>query len=756
MRLGIFVLLISLVFSSGILARPYSAPVLSEAEDMLTTAPDKALKMTQSFLDQRRLSLNPKRPHATNETDRTIRTPLNSTYAYLIIARAYSLLGNPGEAWKAFEQARQMSEKNNLVSTQVDLIYTEALLKFQLANNHSEALLLLDKLQQRLPARGTRSVVQSDLAFEAALLKANILSEKEQEDVILAQFDAAKQELGNDPNLQLKVRLQIQLGQYFLSQQQYEKALSELLSAFWIASENEFVADIATTNINLAELYKQRGALHKALLHANQAAEFYEHFKLMRGLSRAQRLLASIYEGQRRYNFALVHYFNALDIERDLGRLSQQAAIKVAIASTYLELLHYPLAEQYVSDAIAAAIAANEPSRLAQAYILQGELSMELQKVDEAIKVLNQAVNIVEKGSDRKLLARALKKLSFGYEVKGDYYQALLIQRRFDQLAERDRDRQQLQEAKSFKQRERVIERQLQFEDIERRQEESEHSLLEQKKVNYFLFASLCVLLVLLVLRHRSANYRREQLSELRKDYYTHPHSGLRNLRMLNERLPSSLEKSNAHFEQWYLGEMIHEPLSDRLRFAMFEVPFLKTIHLKYGYQEGIKLERQLGDFLRTKVVEPSRIYHFSDNMFVLIEPQAYSNQEPSLLADKVQGLIESFLEQLGNPGIDSRITIGMAEYPFVPRAYTTINDQDLLDILLMATSASHQLGIDDTESQWVHLSAIESAPAASFVNTDIRKACLECISSGLVKVRTSSTDSINWQMVHGSEKIYH
>ncbi|MFD2179276.1 GGDEF domain-containing protein [Veronia pacifica] len=755
MRLRTVILLLSLVFSTDTLAKLYSAPVLTEAEGMLATAPDKSLKMTQNFLDQRRLSLNPKRPHTTNETDRTVRTPLNTTYAYLIIAKANSLLSNPTEAWKALEQAKEMSDANKLTMTKMDILYTEALLHYQLNRNHTEALRLLKELAQQFPEKVSRTPSQSELAFEAALLKADILSKKEPEEEILAQFDAARQELGTDPNLQLKVRLQIMLGNYFLSQQQYEKALSELLSAFWIASENEFVADIATTNISLAELYKQRGALHKALLHANQAAEFYEHFKLMRGLSRAQTLLANIYELQRRYNFALVHYFNALDIERDLGRLSQQAEIKVAIANTYLELLHYPLAEQYVSDAIAAAIAADEPSKLAQAYILQGELSMELQKVDQAIKVLNQAVNIVEQNNDRALLSRALKKLSFCYEVKGDFYQALLIQRRYDQLAERDQDRKQLQEAKSFKQRERVIERQLQFDDLERRQEESEHTLLEQKKINYFLFGSLCVLLLLLILRHRSANFRREQLNELRKDYYTQPHSGLKNLRMLNDRLPNSIEKSNAHFEQWYLGEMIHEPLSDRLRFAMFEVPFLKTIHMQYGYQQGVKLEKSLGDFFKKKIVEPSRMYHFSDNMFVLIEPQAYSNQEPSLLADKVQALVDEFLRTLGDNNINSNIRIGMAEYPFVPRAYTTINDQDLLDILLMATSAARQLSRETNKSEWVHLSAIESAPAASFVNTDIRKACLECISSGLVKVRTSSHLSINWQSVHGSEKIF-
>ncbi|ERB63232.1 hypothetical protein N779_21775 [Vibrio coralliilyticus OCN008] len=81
---------------------------------------------------------------------------------------------------------------------------------------------------------------------------------------------------------------------------------------------------------------------------------------------------------------------------------------------------------------------------------------------------------------------------------------------------------------------------------------------------------------------------------------------------------------------------------------------------------------------------------------------------------------------------------MGMADYPFLPRAYTAINDKELLDILLMSTSAARTLSMKEHSSQWVYLKAIENAPAASLATGNIRKACKHSISQGLIKVHSS------------------
>ncbi len=196
-------------------------------------------------------------------------------------------------------------------------------------------------------------------------------------------------------------------------------------------------------------------------------------------------------------------------------------------------------------------------------------------------------------------------------------------------------------------------------------------------------------------------------------------------------------------------GEIINEPLSDRLRFALFEIPFLKQIYLEHGYQRGLEIERQFGEYLKQQVCDPARLYHFSDAMFLYIEPNSRLDTDPEQLAGSIQQLVDSFLEKRQ---IDNRVRIGMAEYPFLPRAYTAINDHELLDILLMAANAARLISKKEPGSQWVHLSAIDAAPAASFASDNIRKACTQGIDNGLVKVQSSSTDDIIWNNDHDSD----
>lgn len=211
---------------------------------------------------------------------------------------------------------------------------------------------------------------------------------------------------------------------------------------------------------------------------------------------------------------------------------------------------------------------------------------------------------------------------------------------------------------------------------------------------------------------------------------------------MLNAKLPASLEESISKFEQWHVGELIHEPLNDRLRFVMIDVPFLRNMYLQHGYQEGLKLEREFGDYLKKKIDHPARMYHFSDANLLYIEHNTEESTDPEAVFNKVQQWVTDF-----NPekNINRIIRIGMADYPFLPRAYTAVNDKELLDVLLMATSTARTLSMKEHCSQWVYLKAIENAPAASLATGNIRQACKHSINQGLIKVHSSykNEDSI-------------
>jgi hypothetical protein len=211
---------------------------------------------------------------------------------------------------------------------------------------------------------------------------------------------------------------------------------------------------------------------------------------------------------------------------------------------------------------------------------------------------------------------------------------------------------------------------------------------------------------------------------------------------MLNAKLPISLARSQNKFEKWQVGELIHEPLNDRLRFVMIDVPFLRNMYLQHGYEEGLKLERAFGDYLKSCVESPARLYHFSDANLLYIEPSNEENTAPEVLFERVQGWIDGFKP---DRTLNRIIRMGIADYPFLPRAYTAVNDKELIDVLLMSTSTARTLSMKEHSSQWVYLKAIENAPAASLATGNIRKACKHSINQGLIKVQSSykNEDSI-------------
>lgn len=90
---------------------------------------------------------------------------------------------------------------------------------------------------------------------------------------------------------------------------------------------------------------------------------------------------------------------------------------------------------------------------------------------------------------------------------------------------------------------------------------------------------------------------------------------------------------------------------------------------------------------------------------------------------------------------VDGRFVASFADYPFLPRAYTAINDEDLIDLLLLSVEIAHQVASQEESSQWVAFTAIPMAPAASFASDDIRRSTLLAIKKGLIKVHSSASE---------------
>lgn len=746
--------LVLLTTSFDLQAKIYSSPILTEAQNLLVNQPERTLTITQSYLKNRRLSQpqDPSRVHLNGEADHSTRTPLNTINALQIQAQALSLLQRPEQAINVIKKAEKTALDNKFMFSVFESRILLAQFYWVNLSNSATALKMLNTLNVDIkhaqPITLTRQL--QELKYKSLMLRARIESSIGKDEAAEKLFIKAKGYLVAFDDKDETINYQITLGQHYLHHDHYDMALDRLLSGYWLAVENDDQPQIARANYELAQLFEERHVFDKALEHATQAGEFFERYKRTQQLAKALSLIASIYEQQGRYNLALVHYFNALDQENQLKHDLRSASLRLNIARVYLHLNNYKKAEQYIVQARNLSLQSGNENIVAESQIMQGQLELEKGELDDAITSLQAGLISASRIGAVSLQLMGESILSEAFEKQNDYYNALLSQRRYEQLYAGKQKNAIQSNTEVFKQQQKMMERSLKLEEMEREQFINQNALYKQQQISLTLIGVLVILLLLLWRRQHINKQLKQQLTKLTTDYYTHPRSGLRNLRMLNARLANSLQQSSANFEQWHLGEIINEPLSDRLRFALFEVSFLKRIYLEKGYQQGLTAEKEFGNYLQVQILEPARIYHFSDALFLYIEPNARLSCDPKQLAESMQQLIDNYTLPLN---IDNALQIGMAEYPFLPRAYTAINDQELIDILLMTVDAGISLNDKQSGSNWVHLCAIDAAPAASFVSDNIRRSCVEGIDKGLVKVRSSTNNEIIWNYDHNLNK---
>ena len=735
--------------------KAYASNLITKAEALVFSAPEKALSVTEGYLLRKEKAQKPFFLSKANETAFFKSAAIDKIKAYLIQAQAYTALCKKKEAWDSLDKVKALVEKYDLSNYSLHLKFTQAILLNYLNKAPQQATKELESIVAQIPIQypvRTKSITK--LAFESALLNAIIHAQYSDEKTTKLKFDHARKWMEESGKMKYKISYLIALGNYTLKIKSYGLALSKLLSAFWLSSESDYPGLIALSNISLAALYKEQGALNKALQHANQAAEYYERFYLMRALSKTQILLAQIYTQQKNYNFALAHYFNALEIENKQDRPQKIAEINADIARIYLTMKRYKTSKNYINKSMKVIELNNFNKMKSSLDILKGKWAFLNNENDTAIKLLSPVLQ--KKHQEINDVRQALSFLILAYEKNGDLTQQIALMRHLNQL--KDEEENQNKEAKknAFIFQHENVENNLKSQYSTAKQMDDNKILLEQKKINFILSAIICILLLLLFLRYRTEIIRQSELKSLQLNMNSHPRSGLTNLRIIRDQLSTSQAKIYAYFEQSFDEEMIHTPLTDKLNFAMFEVSIFSQLYEKFTYQEGLKLERKFGDFLRSKLHEQARIYHFSDTLFVYTEPHTLNQNDPEILAKKIQHLVMQFMK---NNGIDTKnfqLNTGMLNYPFLPRAFRYIDNRTLIDILLMATNAAKEESKRTNASQWIHFSAIDATPTAYFANLPPRQACLDCINNGFIKIKSSSPSGIIWKTLHDLDTKQH
>lgn len=722
----------------------YSSPELNTAENMLEIDPNVSLEASKDFLqkrkfvDQNTAESNIKR----DTTESSSRSPASTVHALQVMARAYNKLDLTSLALATVERAEKIAidYKLTYLSIQNDLIRSEIL--WHQNPSAQQIIFILNNTEKRLEANDAKSpLAVNELKTKLYLLNAKVFASNNEYQLALQAYENAKEVLSNLPDTQLKIRYHLGLGNFYLSQKDYDNALTQLLTSYWMSVESGDSFLLAKTNYTLANLFYTRKVLDKSLEHINEAADFYKKYPESKQLIRTISLIADIYYQQGRYNLALAHYLNILDNTKNRTDVDN-VNLWLNIAKSYLSINSPHQAQLYLKMAKPILDASLDSNIKAKFEILNAALAMQEKEYNPAINYALRAVNLASNQDTNEIKLTGYLILSKAYEALNRTQDSLKALKLYQSLfADRTAKFNAVNED-IFKQQKNIIEQSLHYTTLERKLSLAEQNTIKYQRVSIFGFVLTCLLLLMLIRRIYNNKNTHNELEKQTQELYTHPRTKLQNLRMLNAKLPSSLEQSSKVLEQWRLGEIIEEPLTDRLHFVMFSIPNLTKYYLSQGYHAGLELEQALGEHLKLQVQEPARIYHFSDTLFLYITPQDYPKRGP----EEIFGQIKSWLQPF--PELSSNLSVGMAEYPFVSKSYNALSAEDLLDILLSTVGLHPNIwqALDcpskpKCSQNWIEIYTINNAPAASFASDSIRHACLRSLNQGLIKIRSSYPD---------------
>ncbi|MCG9610433.1 tetratricopeptide repeat protein [Vibrio harveyi] len=729
-----------------LLAQPLHATILSsallnEAQQLAEIEPSQAKQAAKNYLLQRELIERQENgsPSAMSreETDRSIRTPSSTIEAHKIIAQADYAMGNIRSAINNLDEAERLAKEYQLPYMNLDVQLMRNQMIWMYDKNYAAAEQKLDQIEKQIeeanPVLQRTDSVRYRLVMQRALLAANSGDSVNAERL----YAKAKTMLEDNRSDLTLIDYHTAVGEFYLNNKKYNLALSELLYGYWQSIESDSGARLAKVNRLLARLFQERRVYDKAIEYLSQAADFYDSYPSSPILADVLEQMGDIYFYQGKFNLALVHYFNVLDHDSTSKNINRIIKIRLSLAATYLQLYNYALAEQYLDRSKDLLEYADLPQLEAKAALLKSGLAYHQNDSKDVIVNAKRALDLIEKAPEDTgfIKQQSYRLLGLGYEQAGEYQLSLQAYKKYISLVRLEQKQLNQISEDAFRQQKEFAEQSIHYvgQADKLAQVEMEHRKFQ--KISFALFITVLVMF-LFIMRRGVINQRQTaKIEKLRNDLFTHSRSRLRNLRMLNVKLSRSLKKSSDTFEQWQMGELIHEPLNDRLRFVMIDLPFLRSMYVQHGYKAGLELERAFGEFLAERIQKPTRLYHFSDANLLYIEPNADRDASAEATFDKFQGWVDEFAAQ---HNVNRIIRMGISDYPFLPRAYTAINDEELLDLLLLATHIAREVSLKDKHSHWVFLKAIDNAPAASFATGDIRTACQHAINQGLIKIHSS------------------
>lgn len=714
---------------------------LLEAEELLSINPDKSLALARQYLSSHPLIDKGHLDYPNFNDKYTVdpqRSATNSVKALTIMARSALLLDNYDQAKTFVKQAKHLSQDPELIKESFALDTLDIQIDWQKNKDTTQALQALSLLEIQINDLNQSKDLANNTVLAIAQLKAKIYISEGQYANADQEFKRVRPFAEHHPNIKTKINYHINMGHFLLKAEYHERALSELLTAYTKAKENHLDTETAEINVLLGRLFYDKHLFDKAQTHLFEAANFYHNYPGIPQLTEALMYIGHTYYQKMKYQLAIVYFFYATDnvhIDPSNKKHIPVDELDMLIAASYTQLNQLHLAQKYLDQSNTYSDESQD-EKLIQKNLIQSGIAYLEKDYEQTIEHGEKALALIEENSTVEDVQTTHKILYLAFEHKKEYLKAFYHLKEYLEAHNEKHQRIDNDSQEAFKAKQENIERVLQLS----HERENLINLQEQNRfmVNLMISLGSAVVLLLIFLIYKNIKIRSQtkSLEQLNQALVHHPRTGLLNLSMLSQRLPVSLNEQNIKYEQWESGDLIEEPLSDRLGFYMIDVPMLRKLCFEFGYARGLKIEKQFGRYIQSKIIAPARLYHLPDAHLLYIVPYSAQSTDPEIVFLQVNQWIKTFRMDLT---LDRRMHMGIAHYPFIRRSRTSINDKELLDILLIAASFAKKLSKRSGNiATWVNLKTIDNAPTASFASKDIRKACFNAIKHGMLKVNTS------------------
>ncbi|WP_108652071.1 tetratricopeptide repeat protein [Dongshaea marina] len=659
--------------------------------------------------------------------------------AFQMQAKCQLNMSEKRDALLSIEKAENLSEGPRFTLQQAQNYYLKAFIYTQAMHDYARSLEMIDQAEKRTQILGEKA---GDLPFNLSLLRlANYIN--------LQQFDQARLLL---KGLQLELNdhgsstqlawLRFGEGSYYQALNEPQLALQHYLQAYQKAAKVK--DDLLRVHLSwfIAELYANQGNLKKAIQYENQGAEIAEKQGSSILLAGSQFQLARLNRAMGSNNIALVYFFNALDLYRNLHADLKITETYQQIGSTYLQMQYWPQAKNYLQSAEQGYLKHKDPQGVLNSRLELTKLDIRQLRFERALNALHELLPQAKKLHDLHAERTIYELQASVYEHQQLYKKAYHANKQASSIEHQ----LHLKRASKPPQQQKLVA----FEQLnELKQLQDSNNRLKQNRLTLvFLLgiSSICIFMLALVMLWMFLSNKRLALlnEKMSKDIYQNIRSGLPNWRKLLLRMPRELMKRQIDSEQWYLEESSPYTNKDRLHYLLFKVEFLREWRERLGSTISLHLTKQFGQYVADRAHDPDRIYDLGEGNLLLALPHLEKNE----LYHQTEEWIRYLANFPSTYALRREVSAGIISVPFLPKEPSALDHLALSDIATFALAGANQLGLRSGQNCWVELIPINCSQAA-FFRGEIWESCVQAIDRGLLRVNTSlEKEEIDWHAI--------